>query len=129
MHTRHLQLRTSLFMLLALSLAIACKDSEASEKKAQPEQKIVLRTVDEAKAFISNNLKQPIPEDYKIPSYITSKLPLEQVYDTLKLRYPTFYGKEGESYIQAIMADPNTYLKLSLESKSIRRYYDPNSDY
>lgn len=126
MTTIHLTRLTYLFLFL--TIAIACKNSEG-EQKAQQEPKIVLRTVDEAKAFISDNLKKPIPADYKIPSYITSKLPLEQVYDTLKMRYPTFYGKEGESYIQAIMADPNTYLQLSLESKSIRRYYDPNSDY
>jgi hypothetical protein len=117
-------------LILVIFVGVACQQStKGNEQPKEQKQKLVFRTEEEVKAFIGENLKKPIPADYKIPSYISSGLPLEQVYDTLKARYPTFYGKEGQSYIQAVMADPETYLKLSLESKSIRRYYDPNSKY
>ena len=120
-----------LLVLVILIVFTSCNKStdKVSDTTKKSEKKIVFKSEDDVKAFIAENLKQPIPSDYKIPSYITSGLPLTQVYDTLKLRYPSFYGKEGQAYLHAVMDDPNTYLKLSLESKSIRRYYDPNSKY
>jgi hypothetical protein len=118
-------------ILLVLAGGVACQkttsgQSQATEKKADIP---VLKTEDDVKNFITENLQKPIPPGYKIPSYITSELPLEQVYDTLEVRYPTFYGKRGKDYLQAVMADPATYLKMNVESKAIRRYYDPNSKY
>ena len=116
-------------VLICVTIAFISSMGCKNESSATNEDKIVLGTEDEAKAFVAEQLKKPIPPDYKIPAYITSGLPLSQVYDSLKVRYPDFYGKEHEEYLHAIMADPETYLKLNLESKAIRRYYDKNSKY
>ena len=88
--------------------------------------RIRLATEEDAKAFVAEELKKPLPEDYQIPSYITSGYPLAQVYDSVSVRFPDFYGKRGDEYLHAIMKDPETYLKLNKESKAIRMYYDPN---
>ncbi len=83
----------------------------------------------EVQAFAKENLKKPIPEDFKIPTYITSGFPLEQVYDSLAIRFPQFYGFTGVQYLDSIWRRPQLYLQLINESKAIRRYYDPNSEY
>ena len=129
-----MKLRTStfLYMLVAALFCFGCGQDNGgatSNAKRAAKSKIVFNSDDEVKEFIRNNLAQPIPNSYKIPKYISSGLPLEQVYDTLEVRYPGFYGKEGDDYLQAIKSNPETYLEMSLESKSIRRYYDPNSKY
>lgn len=112
------------FLLIILSglMAVGCSSKEKSEP-------IVLGTIEETREFVRNNLATPIPDSYDIPTYISSGLPLEQVYDSLARRYPDFYGLEGDTYLNAIMRNPERYLQMSLESKSIRRYYDPNSKY
>jgi len=104
-------------------------DVQRTQQPALTRTSVVLKTLDEAREFVRTNLPKPIPDDYKIPVYISSELPLEQVYDTLEKKYPDFYGLDGETYLRAIMKAPDRYLKMSLESKSIRRYYDPNSRY
>ncbi|MDX1407841.1 MAG: hypothetical protein R3330_06900 [Saprospiraceae bacterium] len=118
-----------LLSMLILTVAGACRQSGTSDVSQDESQRIVLATIDETKAFVQNDLAQPIPDSYDIPSYITSGLPIEQVYDTLEKRYPQFYGLEGETYLRAIMNAPEQYQQLSLENKAIRRYYDPNSRY
>ncbi len=119
------------FTMIVLSGGVACQRTTPGQGKASDQGTAipVLNTEDDVKAFINENLQKPIPPGYQIPSYISSGLPLEQVYDTLKVRYPNFYGKRGQEYMDAIKADPQTYLKMNLESKCIRRYYDPNSKY
>lgn len=79
--------------------------------------------------LVQSELPKPIPEDYQIPSYISSGLPLAQGYDTLARRYPLFYGFQGEQSLASSTKYPQTYQRMSLESKSIRRYYDRNSRY
>ena len=80
---------------------IACQNSEQNNTDGTREakSKIVFANEDEAKIFVAEQLEKPIPPDYKIPAYITSGLPLTQVYDTLKMRSPNFYGKEREEYL------------------------------
>ncbi|MDX1476537.1 MAG: hypothetical protein R3301_02485 [Saprospiraceae bacterium] len=121
----------SFFRLLVVTMLLwsACQQSAPDQNSEEPAQRIVLNSLDETKVFVQNDLAQPIPDDYAIPSYISSGLPVTQVYDSLQQRYPQFYGLEGESYLQAIMAAPEQYLRMSLENKAIRRYYDPNSRY
>ena len=126
---RHTQFQLKSLAVLALMLMAGLITAQANtqSRPTQPNKsKLVFHNEDEVKAFVAENLKEPLPDDYQIPSYITSELPLTQVYDTIKARYPGFYGKTGDEYIRAIMADPDTYLKLNMESKAIRKYYDRN---
>lgn len=112
-------------MVLALvysTLIMGCQ----SKTEQEP---IVLASIEETKEFVRNDLAAPIPDEYEIPAYISSGLPLDQVYDSLAQRFPDFYGLDGDTYLNAIMRSPERYLQMSLQSKSIRRYYDPNSKY
>ena len=77
---------------------------------------------------MKKNLDKGIPKDFNIPDYITSGLPVQQVYDSLGKRHPEFYGFTGK-YLDSIWRHPQRYLQLSDENKAIRRYYDPRSEY
>lgn len=121
-----MKMRSMLFGILPLLVLLsgwAC-----SGKAAEPEE-VPLQSRLEARELVKRNLQEPIPDNYVIPTYIKSGLPLRQVYDTLAKRYPMFYGFQGEQYLDSIVRHPRRYLELSKESKAIRRYYDPNSRY
>lgn len=125
MHNR--MLRFALYIAVVLGISSGCQVKKGQEDK--PEPQIVLNSLEEARAFMQEYIDRPIPEDYDYPAYITSKLPLEQVYDSLAERYPDFYGLEGTAYVQAVQTDPHRYIKMITENKAIRKYYDKDSQY
>lgn len=118
-----------LFFLVLLASGVWYRVYLASDvvKVAPPEVPLANREV--ARNLVRRNLQEPIPTDYLIPSYITSSLPQQQVYDSLAKRYPMFYGFHGDQFLDSIVRHPQRFLKMSNENKAIRRYYDPNSRY
>lgn len=119
--------RPVLHFILLCSCGLLYPACSASDTTAPAE--VPLQNRQQALELVKAELPKPIPEDYVIPTYITSGLPLAQVYDTLARRYPMFYGFQDEQYLDSIVRYPQRYLQLNLESKAIRRYYDPNSRY
>lgn len=120
-------LRFLLCSVIAIGIACGCQGNKGPDQKNEPQ--IVLNNLEEARAFMQEYLARPIPAEYDYPAYITSRLPLEQVYDSLAERYPDFYGLEGTAYVQAVQKDPHRYIKMITENKAIRKYYDKNSQY
>lgn len=88
-----------------------------------------LTSHDEVRSYITELLKEPIPEDYAIPEYITSGKDQEEVYSIFAQRFPMFYGFGSTQLLDSIIANPDEYPVMILENKAIRRYYDPNSKY
>lgn len=119
-----------LIILAVAGTIFSCARANKPDPAPQPAPApppIHLANYDEARAFLKANIHTPIPPDYQIPEYISSGFQLEVVQDSLRNRYPDFYGLQGLELLDAVIKAPEQYLELLKESKAIRRYYDPNN--
>ena len=101
----------------------------ASSTANSSNQELSFSNHEELKEFMRKEVDKPIPSDYEIPSYITSKLEKDSVYAVFGTRYPEFYGFGSTQLLDSAMRHPNRYVEMLTENKAIRRYYDPQSKY
>ena len=71
--------------------------------------KVVLRSYDEARAYVGQVLALTIPPDYKAPDYIHSNMTKDEKYHIFGQRYPQFYGLGSTDLLDSIIAYPELY--------------------
>lgn len=106
-----------IFIFVAITVNTACNGTAQKE----PEKpKIVLRSYDEARAYLSEVLDKPIPPDYKAPDYIYSDMTKDQKYEIFGKRYPQFYGLGSTDLLDSIMVYPELYEVMIIENRALR---------
>lgn len=107
----------ALLVILAISFNTACNGGGAN---AEEEPKIILRSYDEARAYVGQVLELPIPPDYKAPDYIYSNMTKDQKYEIFGKRYPEFYGLGSTDLLDSVIAYPKLYEVMIIENRALR---------
>lgn len=102
--------------LIGVSTFFGCNNQAQEEKKP----KIVLRSYDEARAYVGKVLDIPIPADYKAPDYIYSEMTKDEKYYQFGVRYPQFWGLGSTDLLDSVMAYPELYEVMIIENKALR---------
>jgi hypothetical protein len=91
---------------------------------SQESQTTNCTTNEDLKAFIAQEEAKPLPDNYEIPSYIISGKKVEDVFNTLKARYPEFFDISKTQMIDAVNGNTDRYTKMMNENKAIRKQYN-----
>ncbi|KAA3635805.1 MAG: hypothetical protein DWQ02_09300 [Bacteroidetes bacterium] len=108
----------ALLVILAISFNTACNGGSANAEEEEP--KIILRSYDEARAYVGQVLDLPIPPDYKAPDYIYSNMTKDQKYEIFGKRYPEFYGLGSTDLLDSVIAYPKLYEVMIIENRALR---------
>jgi hypothetical protein len=105
-------------LLVAVMVNVSCNGGTAKVEEQKPQ--IVLRSYDEARAYVSQCLDKAIPADYKAPDYIYSQLSKDQKYEEFGRRYPQFYGLGSTDLLDSVIAYPHLYETMIIENRALR---------
>ena len=108
----------SLVLFVVITAMVSCDAGASQEKDNTP--KIVLRSYDEARAYLSQVLDKPIPADYKAPDYIYSGMSKDEKYEVFGKRYPQFYGLGSTDLLDSVIAYPELYEVMIIENRALR---------
>ena len=115
----------SMVLLLGVSLyGISCQSSEKKESPALGVPVPELNTLHDTRQYVRDVINATVEIDITLPKGVLAD-DYAASNENLNKLYPEFYGKYGDSLLEAVKAHPYKYQKMISELMALRAHFNP----